>query len=923
MKKTVSFAAALLFAVCSFAQPVLVVEAPLNNSSTSANRAPNGTAAHAFMRGCFLVLASELTNIPPNTSLTSFGYTLSSGTAGTAVSGNYTLFLENTSNNTYQKGTTWATAVSGMTQVYASVLTVPLSAGTISVMITLSSPFNYTGGGLYVAYDWVSGTPYSTTAAIYLCEAAALPLPGGGGATGASGTSAPTTLGLTNFRPSFLFGFNNPFTNDAQVVGLSAPGRIPAMFNTPHQIHAIVKNSSSGALSNISVSLTVTGANPFTDVQSILSLGAGASSQVNFAAFNPQTPGHNTIVVSVATDQNNTNNSLSYSQSVTCNEWALNPATGTYTSTSVGFDTGSGIIGIQYSNPVTSTISGVRIAVSSNTPSIGRSIYGALLSATGATLAVSNPITITSGMLGTFVDFTFTAPQQLSANTTYYIGAAQTAANPGYHPFGTLGSAYLPGTPYGYTGLAGGAITVLTQNFGYFGIVGIFTPTITLAVTPQTVTCGDQATVNAVSSTNYSWSTGAQTSSIQVTPTVSTVYTVVATNTLGCVNEKTVQVIVNPLPVNIQVANDTICLGSTVTLTATGGSSYIWSNNSTLPVVTDNPQQFTVYSVTASIPAGCANVAALGIAVRNFSTMALQPVTQTICIGATTTLVASGASSYTWDSGTSTVSTPTLSDAPLISTIYSVTGTDHLGCTMTRTAGVTVISIPLVVSPDTAVCFGSFLQLTAGGGNSYLWSTGLPFATLTIPTTTVSETFTVTVTGPSNCKASAAINVSVNPNPTITASASRSVMCVKESNVLTALGAPTFSWANGAQTASITITPTLALPVNMKVWGIDENGCKDEFIVQVKVNSCTGLGEMENPGFRAYPNPGTGLFTVETDDGGDGLWEAFDATGRKVGSGLLTNGKTNVDLRSNAAGLYMVELSRSDRPLARIRLILQ
>lgn len=309
------------------AQATLVVEAPLNNNSTSANRAPNGTSAHAYMRGCFLVLSSELSNIPPGTSISSFGYTLNSGTAGLSVTGNYSLYLQSTSDVTFQKSTTFATALSGMTQVYASVMTVPVSAVTTSVMVTLSTPFTYTGGGLYVAYDWYSGGPYSSTAAIYLCESVALPLPGGGGASAASGASAPSTITPTNFRPSFLFGFNNPYSNDVQVIGIDAPGKVNNNFNTPHFISALVKNSSSVNLSNIPVTLTVSGANAFTNLQTIPSLTAGSSTLVTFAAFNPLLPGLNTISVTVPGDQNNSNNLSTYSQSVTCDQWAKNPAT--------------------------------------------------------------------------------------------------------------------------------------------------------------------------------------------------------------------------------------------------------------------------------------------------------------------------------------------------------------------------------------------------------------------------------------------------------------------------------------------------------------------------------------------------------------------------------------------------------------------
>ncbi len=907
MKKNLFvFCALILAAATCLGQSTLIVEAPQNNASTSGLRAPNGTSAHAYQRACFLVLASELSNIPVNTGITSFGYTLNSGVAGSAVTGNYTLFLEHTNDNTYQKGTNFATAVTGMTSVYANVMTIPVSVGTTSVMVNLSSTFTYTGGGLYVAYDWQSNGPFSTTSAIYLCESVAL---NPGGASAASTSAPPATLGTTAFRPAFLFGFSNPFSNDMQVLGIEAPGRVAAMFNTSHVIQAHIKNGSSAALNNVNVSLNVTGANLFTDVQQV-SLAAGASSVVSFAAFNPQNPGLNTLSVTVPSDQNNINNSSAYSQSVTCNEWAQNPATGSYTSQSVGFDTGEGVIGVSYLNPVTSTLSGVRVAISTNTQTIGKSLYGSLLSATGATLAASNPITITSAMLGTFVEFTFPTPYQLAANTSYLIGCAQTLGSPGYHPFGTQSSQVIPSNIYGYiTNLAGGPVTILTQNFGYFGFEAIFTPTITLAVTPQTVTCGSTATMQAVSSTNYSWSTGATSSSITVNPTVSTVYTVVATNTMGCINSKTVSLNITPLPVNITASSNTICLGDQVTLSATGASSYTWSagTNPTAASINDSPTLTTVYTVTGSIPAGCSSSDQVVVAVQNFSTLGVSATTHTICEGNSAVLVASGADTYTWSGSTGSGNAPTYIVSPPVTEVFTVTGADPFGCTMQRTVTVNVIIVPLVVSNDTAVCFGSAITLTAAGANSYVWDNGSPFHQLAISSVTVPGSFTVTGTGAMSCSTQAVVNLAVNPLPTVEATPALTSMCTKESNIITASGASTYSWSTGQTTSTIVLTPSVNLSIHLTLYGFDQNNCKGEDKITIAVSNCVGLSENSlSKVLRIFPNPGSGLYLIESDESGINELMVYNTAGSLVKTGKIDTGIYSLDISSQPAGVYVV-----------------
>ncbi len=564
-----------VFASCNlfFGQANLIVEAPLDNTTTQV-RAPNGLSTYAYLRACALVMQSELTNIPTGSTLTLFGFTISPTTTMTIpVSGNFTVYLENTTNTTYLKGTTWSTIPSPMTTVFANVMTIPISTSATSVILTLSTPFVYTGGGLYVAYDWYSAGPFSTIQTTYFADGGANLNPGC--ASGNSASSAPATLGTTAFRPSFLFGFANPYTNDMQLVGLESPGKVNVSFNTGHNIKALIRNSSSATQNNINVSLNVTGANTFANTQTITSLAAGSTSMVTFATFNPQILGANTVSVSLPSDQNNTNNSATYAQSVTCNEWSQNPAAGTYTSNALGFGTGSGILATPFLNPVASNLAGIRGAISNNAASLGNNVYCVLLSSAGATLATTNTIAIST--LSTFVTFTFATPQSLTANTTYYLGIAQTANLTAYYPAGTLASSYLPPNLYYSTTLTGGVLTPITQNYGYFGLEGVFINNTGInAVASSTAICtGATATLSATGVSSYTWSVAGPTSqSIAVTPATNTVYTIVGTNTMGCAVSTVVAIQVTPLPVTAISNTSTVCAGNPVTFTAGGAISY-------------------------------------------------------------------------------------------------------------------------------------------------------------------------------------------------------------------------------------------------------------------------------------------------------------------------------------------------------------
>lgn len=845
----------LLLIACAFicfgklmAQPTLYVEAPQHDNGTSSNRAPNGTTAHSYMRACVLVLASELTGITPNTNITSFGFTLNTGTSVNSVVGNFTLYLENTSDVTNTKSTNFATAITGMTSYYASVMTVPTTASSSSITVTLSSPFTYTGGGIYVAYDWFSSGPFDLTAAVYRCNYLGLT---GGALTAASGVSAPTTLGASNFRPCFLFGIANTYTNDVQVAGVEANGNVANVLAVPQTVKALIKNGSNTTLTNINVGLGITGANPYSATQTITSLASGAFTTVSFTGYAPTNNGLSTMTVSVASDQNNNNNQATYTQSVSCNNWGINPASGTYTN-GVGWGTGSGIIACSFSNASTATLSGLRCGISTDVNTAGNQGWGVLLNASGNIVATTNTITLTTGMYGTSQEFYFNTPQTLSSGTTYYFGFAQPANTTAYYPAGALTTSYLPPNTYYTTPLVGGAMTPLPQNLGYFRIEAIL---------------GHTANVS-VSSTSSA-----------------------------------------------------LCVGNCATLTASGSSSYTWAViNVTGTTAAVCPTTNTSYSVAASNTAGCNSSAVITLTVNNYPNLNASSNFTAICLGGTVNLNASGAATYSWDTG---ATTNTVVQTPTITTTYTVTGTNLAGCSLDKTVTVVVNSFTPAIAGPTAVCMGDQITLSASGGNnnSYMWG-NYPFASITLTPQTTTD-YSVTATGPNGCKGSNSITVVVNPTPTISISANRKTMCRGESNTFTVTGASTYSWSvNNFTSNIITVTPASSITYSYIATGTDNLGCKDTAIVVIKVNACTGIAETEaEDNFDAFPNPSSGLFTVKNTGGADIWLEVYDALGKQIRRERFLDVHGQLDLSSESKGVYILMIKEDNIPIKTVRLV--
>ena len=217
-----------------------------------------------------------------------------------------------------------------------------------------------------------------------------------------------------------------------------------------------------------------------------------------------------------------------------------------------------------------------------------------------------------------------------------------------------------------------------------------------LAITtsaPQTTICnGNSATLSATGATTYSWMPGGMSgSSISVSPTGTTTYTVTGTVNAGCSGTDTIMItVIAPPNVGINSANDTICTGGHAILNATGGSTYSWMPGaSTSTSINVTPTSTTTYTVTGSNGA-CTSTATFTVNVHTASvTASIQAPSDTLCKGNSLSISATGLSNYNWNPGGMTGST--ISVSPIVTTTYTVSGTDAFGCDATTTITVVVV----------------------------------------------------------------------------------------------------------------------------------------------------------------------------------------------------------------------------------------
>ncbi|OJV29189.1 MAG: hypothetical protein BGO32_07805 [Bacteroidetes bacterium 37-13] len=211
-------------------------------------------------------------------------------------------------------------------------------------------------------------------------------------------------------------------------------------------------------------------------------------------------------------------------------------------------------------------------------------------------------------------------------------------------------------------------------------------PSVTIVPPIPSICSGSSVTLSAAGAASYLWSTGATSSSIIVSPTAATTYSVKGT-TNGCSSTVSVTVNIKALPTgSISSSTNVICSGvpSSVTLTASGGTTYQWSHGlGTGATKSVSPSATTTYTVTVTSANGCTATVGKTIAVSEdpiallFSDeikgACLHKITATDYTGGTGT-------SYLWSTGSTSNQ---IIVKPNAQTLYSVTVTNAVGCTST------------------------------------------------------------------------------------------------------------------------------------------------------------------------------------------------------------------------------------------------
>ena len=283
----------------------------------------------------------------------------------------------------------------------------------------------------------------------------------------------------------------------------------------------------------------------------------------------------------------------------------------------------------------------------------------------------------------------------------------------------------------------------------------------------------------------------------------------------------------------------TICFGGSVQLTATGGTSYSWSpstglSSTTGNVVTASPSISTTYVITVTDLFGCSETASVAVTVLLNPTISVSPGSASICTGASVQLSACGAVNYTWcpGSGLSSTTGTTVFADPTVSTTYTVTGTNNLGCSSSTTVTVDVnaITATVITTPENCNQLNGTMTVTPAGtcnqGFTYTWNT-IPVLQNQAVTNVSAGSYTVTVYCGA-CSVTAIAVVGMIQGPLVSIANITNPTCTfaygSATAIVTGGTSPyTYIWSNGQNTAILTnvIAGDYFVTVN------DANSCSD------------------------------------------------------------------------------------------------
>ena len=333
-----------------------------------------------------------------------------------------------------------------------------------------------------------------------------------------------------------------------------------------------------------------------------------------------------------------------------------------------------------------------------------------------------------------------------------------------------------------------------------------------------------------------------------------------------------------------------ICNGSNTKLTANSLGIISWyaSITSTVVLAVGNTYitpalstgTYTYYAEATS----CSNASqrlAMVVTVSALTAPVITVNSGSVCPSTSFVILPSGGTSYTYSSGSATVT-------PVATSYYYVTGKGANGCTNVVTSTVTVHPRPLITVNSGLICSGSSFTIVPSGASTYTYSGGSA-----VVSPSVNSIYSVTGTSTLGCTSASASVSYVMVGSTLSISVSNGTICSGDSFTISPIGAPSYSYSSG----SAVVTPMATTIYG--VTGSSGGSCIDTKTLSVTVNASPTYTLSALSATTTCLNPTAG-FSIATGD-------SFNWSG----PGAISPSTISPSIIVTAGGVYSVIVNNS------------
>lgn len=461
---------------------------------------------------------------------------------------------------------------------------------------------------------------------------------------------------------------------------------------------------------------------------------------------------------------------------------------------------------------------------------------------------------------------------------------------------------------------------------------------------------------NICSGCTYQWSNGQSGTSINVSAGN---YSVTATNSGGSTTSSTFNVSTSNGPnVFVSPSNPSICAGQSVQITASGASSYVWSNGMNGSSITINSPGN--YTVTGTDNNGCTGTASVQVSQSNGPNVTLTASPSSINSGGSSNLTVSPSNGQSYQWTPSNVSGANPSVSPTVTTTYSVIVTDFNGCTGSASTTINVTPLNCNNSSATLSSYqanfdaepsqssGSFnVNFNPSASNcTYSVSSGCNWVTILSPTNAQSQSAIVSFNVADNLGVQRICTLTISTGNNnyyfvINQSELGAIPCSLSQPVINESGAP-FLAASSHQNISYQwfFNGNAILGETGQYFTATSNGCFTVKIFDNNDNTCfyesnpvcinnVGIEKvLELESISVFPNPNDGNFNISFEllKSENVKIELFSNLGKLIfekSYGIKNSGINEIAIKSPflTTGIYFIKLKIGEKYLSQKILI--